>query len=110
MKTNEEISKAKNFIIFSINSQGGMGAVIRGSEALKNATVVWGRNEDGLEHVSVNGNKKDPSWDDMCFIKDIFFDDEEEVVQLHPKKSEYVNLAKHCLHLWRRIDGKSYFD
>ena len=44
-----------------------------------------------------------PTWDDMCVLKDIFFDDEEEVYQIHPKKSEYVNMSKNCLHLWKPI-------
>ena len=44
-----------------------------------------------------------PTWDDMCALKDIFFDDEEEVYQIHPKKSEYVNLSENYLHLWKPI-------
>ena len=31
-------------------------------------------------------------------------DEEEKVVQIHPKKSEYVNMTE-ALHLWRPIDG-----
>ena len=45
-----------------------------------------------------------PSWDDMCKIKDIFFKEEECVVQYHPPKSQYVNNAENCLHLWRPIE------
>lgn len=65
-------------------------------------SVVFGFNENGWEHVSVSpyGGKM-PTWDDMCEIKDIFWDDEEEVIQIHPKKSEYVNIMENCLHLWR---------
>ena len=37
----------------------------------------------------------------MCRIKDLFFDDEETVLQYHPPKSQYVNQCKYCLHLWR---------
>ena len=55
----------------------------------------------GWEHVSVSLPDRDPLWKEMCFIKDIFWDGEEVVLQYHPKKSEYVNLHKHCLHLWR---------
>lgn len=60
---------------------------------------------DGLnwEHVSVNIQNVDrcPKWGEMCKIKEMFFDDEEIVMQLHPKKSEYVNIHKYTLHLWR---------
>lgn len=41
--------------------------------------------------------------DRVYMLKDIFFDDEEEVYQIHPKKSEYVNLSENCLHLWKPI-------
>lgn len=65
-------------------------------------SVVFGYNECGWEHVSVSPyNGKTPSWDDMCEIKDMFWNDEEAVIQIHPKKSEYVNLLDNCLHLWR---------
>lgn len=71
-------------------------------------SVVWSRDEDGLEHVSVSPRHKYriPSWDDMCYLKDIFFDDEEEVYQIHPPKSQYVNVMQNCLHLWKRADGR----
>ena len=70
-------------------------------------SVCWGRNEGGFEHVSVSSKNKDiiPTWNDMCVLKDIFFHDEEEVYQIHPKKSEYVNMKENCLHLWKPIYG-----
>ena len=34
--------------------------------------------------------------------QDMFWNDEETVVQYHPKKSEYKNLHPYCLHLWRK--------
>ena len=46
-----------------------------------------------------------PKWNEMCFIKDLFFEDEEEVYQIHPKKSEYVNLHPYTLHMWRPHKG-----
>lgn len=65
-------------------------------------SVVFGFDEDGWEHVSVSPyGGKTPTWDDMCRVKDMFWDDGEEVIQIHPKKSEYVNIMDNCLHLWR---------
>ena len=58
----------------------------------------------GWEHVSVSTQKHVPNWQEMCFVKDLFWDDEETVIQYHPPKSEYVNNAPNCLHLWRPID------
>ena len=66
-------------------------------------SVIWSDNEDGYEHVSVSPKKQFRilSWDDMCVLKDIFFSEEEEAYQIHPKKSQYVNGVKNCLHLWK---------
>jgi len=44
-----------------------------------------------------------PTWKEMCFVKRLFWDGEDEVVQFHPKESEYVNCHPHTLHLWRPI-------
>lgn len=68
-------------------------------------SVISGNNEEGYEHVSVAPKHKfrTPSWEDMCVLKDIFFEDEEEVYQIHPKKSEYLNISENCLHLWKPI-------
>ncbi len=68
-----------------------------------NTTVMSaGLGSDGeWEHVSVACHGRDPSWLEMERIKQLFWGDEETVLQFHPKKSEYVNVHKHCLHLWR---------
>ena len=59
------------------------------------------------EHVSVSLTRyrRTPSWVEMCFVKDLFWDAEEAVMQLHPKKSEYVNTHPGVLHLWRPLDA-----
>lgn len=58
----------------------------------------------GWQHVSVSmpqHPKMTPSWPIMCKVKELFWDDEEAVMQLHPPKSRYVNQHPGCLHLWR---------
>lgn len=57
--------------------------------------------ETQWEHVSVSTRGRCPTWDEMCYVKNLFWSEEETVVQYHPPKSEYVNMAKTCLHLWR---------
>lgn len=59
----------------------------------------------GWEHVSVSLIDLDrcPTWNEMCRIKDIFWDSDDCVIQYHPPKSEYVNNHSYCLHLWRPI-------
>jgi hypothetical protein len=58
----------------------------------------------GWEHVSVSLPHRCPTWEEMCFIKELFWNDEQTVVQFHPPKSVYVNNHSFCLHLWRRCD------
>jgi len=59
----------------------------------------------GWEHVSVTimGASRCPTWEEMCFIKSLFWDPEDCVVQFHPPESDYVNVHPYCLHLWREI-------
>lgn len=61
--------------------------------------------EFGWEHVSVSvsARRRTPNWDEMCFVKDLFWRPDECVVQFHPPRSEYVNCHPFCLHLWKPI-------
>jgi hypothetical protein len=65
-------------------------------------------NGGGWDHVSVerftekrSERVKVPYWNEMCFIKDLFWDSEEVVIQYHPAKSTYVNVSEGVLHLWK---------
>jgi len=53
------------------------------------------------EHVSVSCESRCPTWEEMARVKELFWRDDETVVQFHPPKSEYVNHHPFCLHLWR---------
>lgn len=57
----------------------------------------------GWEHVSVTvrNQSRCPNWPEMCFVKSLFWDPEETVVQFHPPESQYVSNHPYCLHLWR---------
>lgn len=55
----------------------------------------------GWEHVSVSCPGAVPSWSAMSFVKNLFWGEEETVVQFHPKKSAYINIHAFCLHLWK---------
>lgn len=63
-----------------------------------------GSEEIPWEHVSISTKVRTPTWEEMAWLKGLFFDDEETVVQYHPPKSRYVNHHPFCLHLWRPID------
>jgi len=65
----------------------------------------------GWEHVSVRAYKEGtpksrvPNWREMCHVKDLCWGPEDVVMQLHPRRSEYVNNHPHVLHLWRPTAG-----
>lgn len=90
----------------SDNSYGLMGAfVIQGPcGALLRILSSGHDTESGWEHVSVSTQTfRPPNWEEMCYIKNLFWGEEECVVQFHPPKSEYVNCHPGCLHLWKCI-------
>lgn len=73
--------------------------------------IDWG--EQGLpgepwEHASVSipGTKRTPTWEEMCWVKNLFWEEEETVIQIHPPKSEYVNEHAYVLHLFRPLVTK----
>lgn len=53
------------------------------------------------EHVSASLKHRCPTWDEMSWLKQLFWEDDDCVVQFHPPKSEHVNVHPNCLHLWR---------
>lgn len=61
----------------------------------------------GWEHVSVScgGQKHPPNWAEMDFVKRLFWDDEECVVQFHPPRSRWISHMP-VLHMWRWLGGE----
>jgi len=66
---------------------------------------VVASNGAGWEHVSVSLKNRTPTWDEMCFVKGLFWAPDEVVIQYHPADSEYVNNHPFCLHMWRPTDS-----
>lgn len=58
----------------------------------------------GFEHLSVSTPVRTPTWDEMCKMKETFWKDDEICMQLHPKKEDYVDNMRFCLHIWRPIN------
>lgn len=87
---------------------------LAGTVATLCVLATAGHDGDGPEgewdHVSAhvrtnlgkpNEKQRTPTWDEMCILKSLFWEDDECVVQYHPAKSDYVNTHPHVLHLWR---------
>lgn len=69
-----------------------------------------GSDEVPWEHVSASARAlsfvksiRCPTWEEMAWLKSLFWTDEEAVVEYHPPRSEYVNHHPHTLHLWRPL-------
>jgi len=68
----------------------------------------------GWDHVSVvpvdpSRHQKlyrTPTWAEMCYVKELFFDETETVIQYHPPKKLYRNAHEYCLHLWKPQDAE----
>ena len=114
MRTWDEISadrrlmKGSRFDVDPINRErfSGSGWLITNPKRISEAaSVIWGSNEDGWEHVSVAFPNRCPTWDEMCIAKDVFWREDEACYQIHPAKAVYINIHNYCLHIWRPKDG-----
>lgn len=99
--------------IFTVKGPSGAlevaGATAEGPQVLAvNGMRTVRHLSTGWEHVTVEGvhPNRTPTWDDMAFVKDLFWRPEEWVVQYHPAHSEYVKASPHRLHLWRPTRDK----
>lgn len=94
-----EIKQNKRLIIKEIAEDGGW-AVARLTRSIGLVMIVfsWG---EGWDHVSASYENRCCTWEEMCEIKDMFFCEDECVIQYHPPKKDYVNIHPYCLHLWK---------
>lgn len=85
---------------------GGMGIIGQSPKTdvptspLYRFICSWGGDWDHVS-ISILNIRRCPTWEEMCWVKGIFWKPEEAVMQLHPAASEYVNTHPLCLHLWR---------
>lgn len=108
-KVPEEYRITKHRVLGSDSSYGNNGAfmipILTNSEKVHALAIA--SNAHGWEHVSVHiledNEPQTPTWEEMCLIKSIFWDEDDCVVQYHPPKSDYVNCHPNVLHLWRPI-------
>lgn len=100
----KDLEERTDFRIIKTSFDGGAGVFTSGT--MRKMIVIWSFG-GGWEHVSIDGKKRTPDWEEMCKLKDMFFEDNECCVQYHPPKSEYVNDIPHCLHIWKPIEFMS---
>lgn len=100
MKSIEEIKRTPNLIIEAETDNDGMGGKYYDKYSNKWLNFIFSY-QLGWEHLSVSMPGKTPSWDQMCVMKNIFWNEDEACVEYHPKKEEYVNDHEYCLHIWK---------
>lgn len=62
------------------------------------AKIVFYKREKFLAKQEV------PSWKEMCILKDMFWEPDEAVFQIHPPIEDYVNFHPCVLHLWKHTE------
>jgi hypothetical protein len=92
-----EFRVKSEFVKKQLGSYGGSGA---GAFQLKHLHVIVSTGK-GWDHVSVSCENRTPSWEEMDYIKKLFFKDNETAMQLHVPVSDHINVHPFCLHLWR---------
>ena len=63
------------------------------------------------DHVSVHVRKtksgklvnSTPTWEDMEYIRGLFFEDDETVMQLSVPRADHISHHDHVLHLWKPL-------
>ena len=100
MKTIEQIiNSPRSEVVCNIHM--GLDGLALTIEKDKRAYVIiasWGARWD---HVSMSLRDRCPTWEEMCWAKDLFWNENETVVQYHPAKEHYINNHPFCLHLWK---------
>lgn len=54
-----------------------------------------------LMHVSCSYADHDPSWEVIKALREVFFDPDEDVMMVLPRRADYVNVHPHTFHLVR---------
>lgn len=87
-------------LLASDSTFGNNGAFIVPYNGDKLSVVV--SDQGGWDHVSVSLFDRCPTWDEMQYVRSLWFRDDEWVVQYSPPKSAHINCHSHCLHMWRK--------
>lgn len=85
------------------SADGNNGAFHIHSLKLSRSLYAIASDGEGWEHVSVSLHNRCPTWEEMNFVKNLFWDEDDVVIQYHPAKQDYVNNHPYCLHMWRPI-------
>jgi hypothetical protein len=80
--------------VFIIQRKTGTAPPLRTIASAGDEEMPW-------EHVSVSLEDRCPTWDEMAYVKSLFWLPTETVMQLHVPDAEHRNFHPYTLHLWR---------
>ncbi len=103
----EKYRRSKAGLLSSSVLNGNNGIFVIPRNGVRLLCVV--SDQLGWDHISVTVKtkkmtqiKRCPTWDELSFLKDLFFEPEEVVVQLHVPDADHISVHDYCLHLWRK--------
>jgi hypothetical protein len=99
MKSQMQIQLNPVLKIINLTLDGG-SAYWQPTKNTRPAVIIFSYG-GGWDHVSISFNNRCSTWEEMCRVKDMFFSEDETVVQYHPAREDYVNNHPYCLHLFR---------
>ena len=67
----------------------------------KKVLTVIATTHGGWDHVSVSRLDRCPTWEEMSWVANKFFANNEYAMQLHVPQTEHINMHPYCLHWWR---------
>lgn len=95
-----ESSKGDSYGVFVVPYMGSKLRVIacsgEVSEENNGKAYAW-------DHASVSLANRIPNWLEMNYIRHLFWNPEDTVLQFHPPATDYINFHKNTLHLWKPL-------
>lgn len=100
-----EKCRIRSGLFGTTRSFGNNGAFIVPCRPQRSTLKLIMSDQEGWEHVSVSVHRQNrcPTWEEMCWVKDLVWQPDERVVQFHPPETEYVRAHPYVLHLWKPI-------
>jgi len=77
------------------------GAFLVKSPVDRELMNVIASNGAGWDHVSVSREDRCPTWAEMEFVRSLFFQNDETVMQLSVPREQHISICDTCLHMWR---------
>ncbi len=102
----DDSARMTGFFVIPLSKEDKTFALVIANEAYPDE-MEWEHVSVRIGYTKYHGKMAEriPTWEEMCAIKDLFWEKSECVMQLHPPEEDYVNCHPLVLHLWRPMDG-----